>query len=298
MAFDALALKNQAVSKLATAVNDTDDPVTLTVTAGDGDLKFPATSGGKHFKISLINAISNEYEIVRATSRSGDSITATRAQEGTTRRAFSLNDVVEVRLTAGDIDDLIARISQASTTARGTVALATDAQAKAGNDTTRAVAPAALAAVIDETTPAGQVIRCAGAGTPPGRWRECNGQNVSRTTYAALFTAIGTAWGAGNGSTTFSLPDLRRRVPVGKGGTGTTLLGSAVGNLGGTERVLHTHGVSGTTGGPSPTVLARNLPGPAAASSTHTHSFSVTSGGASNTANLQPSAVFGYWIKA
>ena len=296
MAFDTLALKNQAVSKLATAVNDTDDPVTLTVTAGDGDLKFPATAGGKHFKVFLINAISNEYEILRATSRTGDSITATRAQEGTTRRAFSLGDAVEVRLTAGDIDDLIARISQASTTARGTVALATDAQAKAGNDTTRAVAPAALAAVLDVTTPAGEVILFAGAGTPPGRWRICNGQNVSRTTYAALFAAIGTAWGAGNGLTTFRLPDLRRRVPVGKGGTGTTLLGSAVGNLGGTERVLHTHGVSGTTSGPSATAFLISVLN-TAASSTHTHSFSVTSGGASNTANLQPSAVFGYWIK-
>ena len=298
MAFDALALKNQAVSKLATAVNADDDPVTFTVTAGDGDLKFPTTAGGKHFKVFLINAMSNEYEIVRATSRSGDSLTATRAQEGTAQRAFSLGDAVEVHLTAGDIDDLIARIRQASTTARGTVALATDAQAKAGINRTRALAPGTLAAVVDETTPAGQVIRFAGAGVPPGRWRECNGQNVSRTTFAALFAAIGTAWGAGNGSTTFSLPDLRRRVPVGKGGTGTTQLGNAVGNLGGAEHIAHTHGVSGTTGGPSATALALFLPGALGASTTHTHSFSVTSGGSSNTANLQPSAVFGYWIKA
>jgi phage-related tail fiber protein len=45
--------------------------------------------------------------------------------------------------------------------------------------------------------------------TPPAGWLKANGQAVSRTTYAALFTAIGTTFGAGDGSTTFNLPDLR-----------------------------------------------------------------------------------------
>jgi len=45
--------------------------------------------------------------------------------------------------------------------------------------------------------------------TPPTGWLPANGAAVSRTTYAALFTAIGTTYGAGNGSTTFNLPDLR-----------------------------------------------------------------------------------------
>ncbi len=43
----------------------------------------------------------------------------------------------------------------------------------------------------------------------PAGWLECNGAAVSRTTYAALFAAIGTRHGAGDGSTTFNLPDLR-----------------------------------------------------------------------------------------
>jgi microcystin-dependent protein len=47
-----------------------------------------------------------------------------------------------------------------------------------------------------------------GANIPPG-WLLCNGTNVSRTTYASLFAAIGTAWGGGDGSTTFNLPDMR-----------------------------------------------------------------------------------------
>lgn len=79
-----------------------------------------------------------------------------------------------------------------------------------------------------------------GPTAPPG-WIFCFGQAVSRTTYAALFANIGTTWGAGDGSTTFNVPDFRGRTPFGKddmGGTaagilnvtltGTTTAGSAV----------------------------------------------------------------------
>ncbi len=52
--------------------------------------------------------------------------------------------------------------------------------------------------------------------TPPQGWLLCQGQAVSRTTYAALFAQLGTTWGAGDGTTTFNLPDMRGVVPVGK----------------------------------------------------------------------------------
>ena len=55
---------------------------------------------------------------------------------------------------------------------------------------------------------AGQVVFMASATIPAG-WLECNGATVSRATYATLFAAIGTAYGAGDGATTFQLPDLR-----------------------------------------------------------------------------------------
>lgn len=48
-----------------------------------------------------------------------------------------------------------------------------------------------------------------GANAAPTGWLKCNGAAISRTTYAALFTAIGTTFGAGDGSTTFNVPDLR-----------------------------------------------------------------------------------------
>jgi len=62
--------------------------------------------------------------------------------------------------------------------------------------------------------PVGSVIDFAGP-TAPSRWALCFGQELSRTTYAALFAEIGTTWGVGNGSTTFNLPDLRGRVTAG-----------------------------------------------------------------------------------
>ena len=55
--------------------------------------------------------------------------------------------------------------------------------------------------------------------TAPEGWLLCNGQAVSRTTYAGLFGVLGTAYGQGDGSTTFNVPDLTGRVPMGTNGT-------------------------------------------------------------------------------
>jgi len=73
--------------------------------------------------------------------------------------------------------------------------------------------------------PPGIMAPYAAASAPSG-WLLCNGQAVSRSTYADLYTAIGTTWGVGDGSTTFNLPDLREAAPIGAGTysavTGTT----------------------------------------------------------------------------
>jgi len=53
--------------------------------------------------------------------------------------------------------------------------------------------------------------------SPSSGWLLCDGAAVSRTAYAALFAAIGTTYGVGDGSTTFNVPDLRGRIPVGSG---------------------------------------------------------------------------------
>lgn len=73
---------------------------------------------------------------------------------------------------------------------------------------------AAIKAMISnlagEGLPAGTLMAYAGKTVPDG-WLLCNGAAVSRTTYARLFKAIGTTWGAGDGSTTFNLPDCTDR---------------------------------------------------------------------------------------
>lgn len=56
--------------------------------------------------------------------------------------------------------------------------------------------------------PTGIIFNFAGSAAPTG-WLLCNGNAVSRTTYASLFAVIGTTYGSGDGSTTFNLPDTR-----------------------------------------------------------------------------------------
>jgi microcystin-dependent protein len=65
------------------------------------------------------------------------------------------------------------------------------------------------------------LIEAYGGTTAPDGWLECAGVAVSRTTYAALFAAIGTSWGEGDGSTTFHLPDLVGRFLRGRDTAGT-----------------------------------------------------------------------------
>lgn len=95
----------------------------------------------------------------------------------------------------------------------------------------------------NELAPAGTVSMFAGASAPEG-YLMCNGSAVSRTTYAALFAIVGTTYGSGDGSTTFNLPDLRQRFPIGVAASGT---GSTLGGTGGTIDHLHTVDPPSTT---------------------------------------------------
>lgn len=87
---------------------------------------------------------------------------------------------------------------------------------------------AATKAQMDSLIPAGCMMAFAGPNAPQG-WLFCYGQELSRSTYASLFSAIGTRFGAGNGSTTFNAPDLRGRVIAGKDDMGGTAAGRLTG---------------------------------------------------------------------
>lgn len=70
--------------------------------------------------------------------------------------------------------------------------------------------------VVPQAIPTGMYAPFSGSVAPTG-WLLCDGSAVSRTTYSTLFSLIGTQHGAGDGSTTFNVPDFRGRVPVGVG---------------------------------------------------------------------------------
>lgn len=114
--------------------------------------------------------------------------------------------------------------------------------------------------------PPGSLLMFAGATAPEG-YLVCNGSAVSRTDYAVLFAAIGVVYGVGNGTTTFNLPDLRGRGPLGVG-TGVGLTARVLGSAGGAETVTldatmipgHTH--AGTT----------------SSNGSHTHTSNATGG--------------------
>jgi microcystin-dependent protein len=91
-------------------------------------------------------------------------------------------------------------------------------------------------------TPIGSIVSFAGSTAPTG-WSLCDGSAISRVDYSTLFTAIGTTYGVGNGTTTFNLPNLKGRVPVGLDSAQTEF--DALGETGGVKAVTLTAAQSG-----------------------------------------------------
>ncbi len=162
-----------------------------------------------------------------------------------------------------------------------------------------------------EQTPIGTIVPFAGPSIPTG-WLLCDGQTPLRAgTYAALFAAIGTTWGTGNGSTTFHIPDLRGRFPRGvdgaagrdpdnasrtasNAGGGT---GNALGSVQADATIGHTHNVAGTSAGSGALTAASN--------GDHAHSWGnwwsidnasvVGSGQGDGSGNTYSDGYVGYW---
>jgi microcystin-dependent protein len=91
-----------------------------------------------------------------------------------------------------------------------------------------------------EGIPTATIVPWSDSSVPTG-FLECNGAAVSRSTYSALFAIIGTTYGAGDGATTFLLPDLQDNVAIGKSGT------KALASTGGANTVASTGNVGGST---------------------------------------------------
>lgn len=116
--------------------------------------------------------------------------------------------------------------------------------------------------------PAGVILPYSSSSAPSG-YLVCNGSAISRTTYAVLFTVVGTTYGSGDGSTTYNIPDLRGKVPTGLAGSGT--FGSLNASGGSETHTLTTgempsHAHSGTTDSDGAHTHSITDPG-------HTHSY-------------------------
>ena len=179
------------------------------------------------------------------------------------------------------------------------------------------VANSIASGAIPDSTASGTVVPWGGSSAPTG-WLDCDGSAVSRSTYADLFTAIGTTYGVGDGSSTFNIPDIRGRTVCGKdnmGGTAAnrltsaaTIDGTTLGTAGGaethtlstSEMPSHSHNIRGGSGavpdwfggsGANYGMRAFNESG-----DTYTNFVSSTGSGSAHD-NIQPSIVLNYIIK-
>lgn len=139
----------------------------------------------------------------------------------------------------------------------------------------------------------------------PTGWLACYGQAVSRATYAALYAAIGDTWGAGNGSTTFNLPDLRGRVRAGwdnMGGSSANRLTNPASTINGLDGDTfaatgghETHSLTGVQNGPHthtiPITYTNNGTNASNPGASNASSSTGSSGSGDGHNNVQPTAI-------
>ena len=151
-----------------------------------------AVSGGKYFVDSTLGVVN---VTLPSTPSIGDKVTIARisAANGVAIQpngANFLGSVTSYTLDSlGDSVELVYSGATVGWTVEGQLNLSTG--------------------TVDSSSPVATVISVATADTPDIGWLVCNGSAISRTSYAALFSRLGTTYGTGDGSTTFNLPDLR-----------------------------------------------------------------------------------------
>lgn len=196
---------------------------------------------GKHISLLDLQAAQDAKTLKSVTNGgTGADLSATgRANE------FVKQSGAGAVFTVGAIAD--ADVPAASDTAQGDIEIATQAEVDAGASTTFAIAPDTLKVYVDANTEinVGE-MKMWPTGTAPDKWLLCQGQAINRTTYSDLFDLITTDFGAGNGSTTFNVPDFRNLIPFGVGGSFALndTDGSATHTLIEAELPAHTHSIA------------------------------------------------------
>jgi len=248
------------------------------------------------------------------TDGDGDYVTVLNVSDrglgGTTAQAHEVGEPVRMNYTAEhqkEIDDTINAIvaagaPDASTTVKGIARLST-----APVDPTIPIAVAVTDTALVKTAKqndflngiTGMVVPFAGASAPTG-FLLCDGTAVSRATYADLFAVVSTTYGVGDGSTTFNLPNLRGRVPVGFDSAQTEF--DALGETGGAKThtltvaqiPAHNHDYNGATLNTGSGFSSR-YSSTGSTSATFTGTGNTGGGEAHN--NLQPYITLNYIIK-
>lgn len=197
--------------------------------SGNELLKFTAVSDAVN-EITITNAATSNPPIVSATG--GDTnvgLKLTAKGSGQLILDAGATGTVEVGTTSTGAINLRRNTAITGTlTSSGTATLAGSGLAVTASSLT---IPATASVSF---VPAGVIMWKASTFVPTG-WLECDGSAISRTTYSALFSDIGTTYGGGDGTTTFNLPNQSRRVIMGKGGSGTATIANTVGAAGGEE---------------------------------------------------------------
>jgi len=178
------------------------------------------------------------------------------------------NTLIEAAWANSTMDDIAVALT-ASLPRDGSAPMTGDLTLAAGNPQTSrsAVSRAYVDSFLSYATgmPVGAILSYAGGVAPPG-YLLCDGAAVSRTTYAALFAAVGTIYGAGDNATTFNVPDLRNQFIRGLDSTIRALGSTQAGSF-----AAHTHPVSD--------------PGHTHGASQASHSHSITTGSHGHTIN-------------
>ena len=171
-----------------------------------------------------------------------------------------------------------------------------------------------------EGIPTATIVPWSSSSVPTG-FLECDGAAVSRSTYSALFAIVGTTYGAGDGASTFNVPDLQDNVAMGKSGTkalastggANTVSITATGNVGGStanatlstaQLASHSHPANttgnpeGNPGGTATQIRPGGTTGNTGSGSGHQHNMSATfSGDAVAGSILHPYLTIIYIIK-
>lgn len=214
-----------------------------------GDLPFSNLTQGT--ALSVLGRSANSTGDVNSISASSDHQVMRRNGSALAFGAINLasSNAVTGLLADGNISSASTWNAKQSPLASASASVSVNSQKVTNVAEPTSSTDAATKGYVDVRMPAGVVMPFAGSSAPTG-YLLCYGQAVSRATYADLFDVLGTTYGAGDGSTTFNLPDLRGRAVAGKddmggsaanrltnSGTGNSgINGSALGAAGGADR--------------------------------------------------------------